>query len=184
MNSHNVTDMPKTPLVINTIAVVDQEKNPSITTYKQWLIDNAARLPPPWSEDHHFIATECYQRFIQLHQHDFNCHKHAIDLIENKSQTYQHIESVWVTLQTSDFAGKLSLVLGDDYNEVTLASLKDIHLMEPIVPAYHERKIELFTAFTPELTHVCLKPGQEIYLRVIGGLLITDNILIHSTVLA
>ena len=182
MNSHNVTEIPKTPLVTNQIIAVNKEKNPPIITYKQWLIASKDRLPSFHLEDYDYIANEGYQRFVRLH--NYNWHKHVICLAENKKPNHQLIESIDLTLQTTHFEGKISLVLADHANEVTLATVTNIHLIKPVVYAYHDRKIALLSVFNPALTHVCLNTGQSLYLTVTGGLLLTDNILISSRVLA
>ena len=100
-------------------------------------------------------------------------------LTDAKSTKDTRINQIVVTLQTTPINGDMHLLLKtNDGDEVALCSLKDIK--QSFEPSQHfiNQKVDFAVVLNKRIKNFCLPVGQQLILRVKGGILLKENILV------
>ena len=167
----------KTSLISNKVVKVNKLRNPIIKSEKEWVIENKDLVPPFWSEDHAYIAQILYRKYLISIQSRVEEHQQEILLTDPKLESNTVVKNISVKLQTTYFKSSVHLILRESNgDEVEVSSLSDLHICDSNNPHFTDRKIQLITNDNT----ICLTKGQRLYLYIVGGLLLIDNVFVSS----
>jgi len=87
---------------------------------------------------------------------------------------------ILITVQTTQFECDIQLVLKtSEGDEVSLCSLKDVKDGFDSSLIFENQKVNFAHVLNQRIPGFCLPSGQQLLLRVTGGILLTDNILLY-----
>lgn len=167
----------KMSLISNKVVKVNKLRNPAIKSEKEWVIENEDHVPPFWSEDYAYIAQIQYRKYLQSIQKRVEEHQQEILLTDPKLENNTLLKKISVKLQTSYFKSSVHLILRESNgDEIEVSSLSDLHIYDANNPHFTDRKVQLVT----DDNTICITKGQRLYLHIIGGILLIDNIFVSS----
>lgn len=180
MTNTNI-DVSREKLIPATYGVikVDESLNPALLTKNEWAIENEHRLPPFWEDEYSMMVNEFYHLYLLNSQFYIEQHQQDILLTNTKTKKNAFFSQILITLQTTSIEYRMSLVLKtSDGDEVSLCSLKDID--ESFDPLQHfvSQQIDFAQALNKRISNFCLPVGQQLILRVKGGIFLKENILV------
>ncbi|MGL1889187.1 MAG: hypothetical protein OCD76_21925 [Reichenbachiella sp.] len=166
----------------SSIIKVNCDNNPNILSKQQWAINDEDNLPECWTMQYKEALDEQYSihlyevgSFIQTHQQE-------IELTDIKCKKNVAFSQILLTVQATPFNGDIQLVLKTgEGDEVSLCSLKDLKERFDAKLIFEDQKINFAQTLNQRIPGFCLPSGQQLLLRVSGGILLTDNILLFAS---
>lgn len=108
--------------------------------------------------------------------------QYEIELTNIKCERNARFSQTLLTVQVTPFTSNIQLVLKTkDGDEVSLCSLKEIAEEFDDELTFENQKINLAQALNQRVPDFCLPAGQQLLLRISGGILLTDNILLIAS---
>ena len=166
---------------IRTIAKCYNDKNPRLLTLEQWGMRNKNKLPTYCSDDYNFILQKNYQQYLLENKERIE--KSSYELLLNDSDIEQtlSLSRIFITVQKTSVQGNLQLVLKtDEYNEVTLCDITDIEEQLNLSLRDINQQVNFAHALNTKNPDFTLVQGQKLLLRITGGFLLKDNVLVCS----
>jgi len=163
----------------NKVIKVPENRTPVLVSKKKWALENEDNLPPFWSDDYSFIVDDIYQKHLVDSKFDVEQYQQDILLSDPKAKRNAFFSQIQVTLQTTPIKGNVCLVLkNNEGDEVSLCSLKSFE--KPFEPLQHftDQQVDFAKALNQRISSFCLPVGQQLILRVMGGILVNGNILV------
>ena len=147
-------------------------------TTDEWCKENYKKLPNYCSEDYYEIVSILYQQYLSKIKYLVENHQSEILIINNNCET-KIITKILITVQLSYFSGNISLILCDENRcKVTLVSISDLRSLHENLENFVDCQINLIELLNENRFY--LGSGQSLTLRLTGGNLLTDNILIST----
>lgn len=170
-----------TPSTSSVIKVIS-DNNPDLLSKDQWAIKHEDSLPGCWAIQYNTELDKQYSNYLDEIDSTVQAHQQEIELTDIKCKQNSTLSQILVTMQTTPFISDMQLVLktrsGD---EVTLCSLKDLKEVFDVELTFENQKINFAQALNQRIPEFCLPSGQQLLLRVTGGILLTDNILLFAS---
>lgn len=164
---------------MNKVIKVAEDRTPVLVSKKKWALENKNNLPPLWHDDYNFIVDSIYQEHLVNSKFEVEQYQQDILLSDAKAKRNAFFSQIQVTLQTTPIKGDVCLVLKTiDGDEASLCSLKSFE--KPFEPLQHfaDQQVDFAKPLNQRITNFCLPVGQQLILRVRGGVLVNGNILV------
>jgi len=166
---------------IISITTIDKSNNCLLLTATEWGRKNKLILPPYYSNDYSFILHKKYQQYLIENQNRIQ--KYSYDILLNNVEIKQNVSftRIFITFQQIFMQGNLQLVLKKDESDaITLCDLKDIRAQLNLSKRFIFQKIEFAHALNLKIPDFCISQGQKLMLRITGGFLLKDSVLVCS----
>ncbi|TWX70428.1 hypothetical protein [Colwellia sp. C1TZA3] len=176
----NVTNE-KLTLATTGVIGVDKNKAPKLLSKKQWAIENERRLPEFWTEDYPFMVNMHYQEYLLSNQFVVEQYQQYILITDAKTKKNTFLSQILVTLQTTPIKHDIQLILRTkEGEEVSLCSLKDVDI--PFDPSQYfvNQQVDFAKVLNQRISSFCLPVSQQLYLRLKGGVLLKESVLVCS----
>jgi hypothetical protein len=168
-------------IFIKTITKCNNEENAPLLTAEQWGMINQNSLPPYFSDDYSFILYKGYHQYL-LENKD-RIEKSSYELLLNDTELKQSVSlsRIFVTVQKAPMQGNIQLVLKtDNEDDVTLCDIKDVEEQLNLSKRFINQQVNFASALNEKTPNFCIHQGQKLLLRITGGFLLKDNILVCS----
>ncbi len=167
-----------TPCVIK----VNPEQNPDLLSKKQWEIKYEDDLPGCWTLQYSNELNTQYSAYLEKIESIIEANHHDIVLTDINCKKNATLSQILATVQTSQFKSDIQLVLQtSEGDEVSLCSLKDIKEGLDTELIFEDQRINFAQALNERIPGFCFPSGQQLLLRITGGILLTDNILLYAS---
>jgi len=174
----NNKQLSSTPCVIK----VNPDKNPDLLSKKQWENKYEDDLPGCWMLQYKDELDKQYSSYLDKIEPTLESQQQDISLTDVTCKRNATFSVILVTVQTSQFISDIQLVLQtSDGDEVSLCSLKYIKVGFDAELLFEDQRIDFAQALNERIPDFCLPSGQKLLLRVTGGILLTDNILLYAS---
>lgn len=174
----NEKHTPSTSSVIK----VTNDKTPDLLSKEQWAINYEDKLPGCWNTQYKSELDKQYSNYLDEIESAIQAHQQEIELTDFKCKRNATFSQILVTMQTTPFKSGMQLVLKtSNGDEVTLCSLKDLKEVLDVELTFEDQKINFAQTLNQRIPGFCLPSGQQLLLRVSGGILLTDNILLFAS---
>jgi|GEM_PF-3610954 len=154
----------------------------NVLSKKQWVIQHGDKLPELWAIQYTTERDKQYSNYLDEIESAIQAHQQDIELTDIKCKRNAVFSQILVTVQTTPFTCDIQLVLKtSDGDEVSLCSLKDVQEMFDTELTFENQKINFAQALNQRIPGFCLPSCQQLLLRITGGILLTDNILLLAS---
>lgn len=166
----------------SSVIKVISDNNPDLLNKDQWAIKHEDKLPGCWTMQYNTELNKQYSDYLDEIENAAVAHQLEIELTDIKCKRNVTFSQILVTLQITPFMSDMQLVLKtSNGDEVTLCSLKDLKEVFDVELTFEDQKINFAQALNQRIPEFCLPEGQQLLLRVSGGILLTDNILLFAS---
>ncbi len=165
----------------SSVIKVISDNNSDVLSKDQWAIKHEDKLPGCWAMQYTTEQDKQYSNYLDEIESAVQAHQQEIELTDIKCKRNATFSQILVTVQTTPFMSDMQLVLKtSNGDEVTLCSLKDLKEVLDAELTFEDQKINFAQALNERIPGFCLPSGQRLLLRVTGGILLTDNILLFA----
>lgn len=181
-NTNSSLSNEKKTAFLSSVIKVNNESNPDVLSKKQWAMKFEDNLPGCWTLQYQTELNNQYSQYLDEIEAGVQASQHEIELTDIKCERNARFTQILLTVQVTQFISNIQLVLktsGGD--EVSLCSLKEIAQDFDDELNFENQKINLAQALNQRIPDFCLPAGQQLLLRISGGILLTDNILLVAS---
>jgi len=172
----------KYTLSTSSVVKVISDNNPDLLSKDQWAIKHEDSLPGCWALQYNTELDKQYSNYLDEIESPVLAHEQEIELTDIKCKRNATFSQILVTMQTTPFMSGMQLVLKtSNGDEVTLCSLKDLKEVFDAELTFEDQKINFAHALNQRIPGFCVPSGQQLLLRITGGILLTDNILLLAS---
>lgn len=182
MNNINInTQNQQGNVSIKTISKDNNEENGGLLAPEQWEKRNSNILPPYWSDDYAFALHKGYQQYLLKNKEYIEQSSYELLLNDTATQQETSFTRIFVTFQKKMDQGNLQLVLKTHQtDEITLCDIIDLEEQLTNSKRIINQQVDFARALHAKIPDFCIAHGQQLLLRITGGFLLKDNILVCS----
>ncbi|RHW75010.1 hypothetical protein [Colwellia sp. RSH04] len=181
-NTNSPLSNQKNTAFLSSVIKVNSESNPDALSKKQWAMKFEDTLPGCWTLQYQTELNKRYSHYLDEIEASVQASQHDIELTDIKCERNATFSQILLTVQITPFISNIQLVLKtSDKDEVSLCSLKEIAQEFDDELNFENQKINLAQALNQRIPDFCLPAGQQLLLRISGGILLTDNILLVAS---
>jgi len=179
INTSTCVSNEKLVFTTNKIIKVAKDRPLALVSKKKWALENKDNLPPLWHDDYSFFVDSIYQEHLVGSKFEVEQYQQDILLSDAKANKNVFFSQIQVLLQTTPIKGSVCLVLKtSEGDEVSLCSLKSFEKPLESLQHFTDQQVDFAKLLNQRITNFCLPVGQQLILRVSGGILINGNILV------
>lgn len=168
----------------SSVIKVISENNLDMLSKARWAVKHEDALPGCWAIQYNTELDKQYSNYLDEIESAVQAHQQEIELTDIKCKRNATFSQILVTMQTTPFMSDMQLVLKtSNGDEVSLCSLKDLKEVLDAELTFDDQKINFAQALNQRIPGFCLPSGQQLLLRITGGILLTDNILLFASYL-
>jgi len=182
MNTININSQNQQGSIsIKTISKDNNEDNGGLLSPEQWEKRNRNILPAYCSDDYSFALHKGYQQYLFNNKERIEQSSYELLLNDTEIKQATSFTRIFVTFQKKIKQGNLQLVLKTHQtDEVTLCDIIDIEEQLNDSMRFINQQVDFARALHAKIPDFCIAHGQQLLLRITGGFLLKDNILVCS----
>jgi hypothetical protein len=166
---------------IKTIPKDNNEENGGLLAPEQWEKRNRNILPTYYSDDYAFALHKGYQQYLLNNKERIEQSFYEVLLNDTEIKKITSFTRIFVTFQKKINQGNLQLVLKTHQSdEITLCDISDIEEQLTDSKRMINQQVDFARALHAKIPDFCIAHGQQLLLRITGGFLLKDNILVCS----
>lgn len=181
-NANTPLSNKKRAAFLSSVIKVNNESNPNILSKKQWAMKFEDNLPGCWTLQYQTELNKHYSHYLDEIEASVQSYQQEVELTDIECERNARFSQILLTVQVTPFISNIQLVLKtSDGDEVSLCSLKEVAQEFDDELFFENQKINFAQALNQRIKDFCLPAGQQLLLRISGGILLTDNILLVAS---